>query len=88
MEEKNLLAMNLQFFSEDEGESADVNEAEAVDQPEGEAEAETQETEGVTEEETAAPQFQSDKANAAFAEMRAMMLYIPSTSCKLIPSLQ
>ena len=73
MEEKNLLAMNLQFFSEDEGESADVNEAEAVDQPEGEAEAETQETEGVTEEETAAPQFQSDKANAAFAEMRRRM---------------
>lgn len=63
---KNLLAMNLQFFAE---EGADVNEAEVVDQPEGEAEAEAPETEGVKEE-PAEPQFQSDKANAAFASMR------------------
>lgn len=70
MKEKDLLAMNLQYFAE-EGDSADVTEAETVEQPEGEtAEAEPQETEGVTEEATAEPQFQSDKANAAFASMR------------------
>ena len=70
MKEKDLLAMNLQYFAE-EGDSADVTEAETVEQPEGEtAEAEPQETEGVTEEAAAEPQFQSDKANAAFASMR------------------
>lgn len=70
MKEKDLLAMNLQYFAE-EGDSADVSEAETVEQPEGEsAEVEPQETEGVNEEATAEPQFQSDKANAAFASMR------------------
>lgn len=73
MKEKDLLAMNLQYFAE-EDDSADVTEAETVEQPEGEtAEAETQETEGVTEEAVAEPQFQSDKANAAFADMRRRM---------------
>lgn len=73
MKEKDLFAMNLQFFAE-EGDSTDVNEAEVVEQPEGEnAEAEPQETEGVTKEDTAEPQFQSDKANAAFADMRRRM---------------
>ena len=73
MKEKDLFAMNLQFFAE-EGDSADVNEAEVVEQPEGEnAEAEPQEIEGVTKEDTAEPQFQSDKANAAFADMRRRM---------------
>ena len=73
MKEKDLFAMNLQFFAE-EGDSADVTEAETVEQPEGEnAEAEPQETEGVTKEDTAEPQFQSDKANAAFADMRRRM---------------
>lgn len=73
MKEKDLLAMNLQFFAE-EGDSTDVNEAEVVEQPEGEnADAEPQEPEGVTKEDTAEPQFQSDKANAAFADMRRRM---------------
>ena len=53
--------MNLQFFAEEDG--ADVNEVEAVEQPEGEvAEA--------TSEEPDEPQFQTEKANAAFASMR------------------
>lgn len=73
MKEKDLFAMDLQFFAE-EGDSADVNEAEVVEQPEGDnAGAEPQETEGVTDEAPAEPQFQSDKANAAFAEMRRRM---------------
>ena len=73
MKEKDLFAMNLQFFAE-EGDSADVTEAETVEQPEGEnAEAEPQEPEGFTKEDTAEPQFQSDKANAAFADMRRRM---------------
>ena len=73
MKEKDLFAMNLQFFAE-EGDSTDVTEAETVEQPEGEnAEAEPQEPEGVTKEDTAEPQFQSDKANAAFADMRRRM---------------
>lgn len=73
MKEKDLFAMNLQFFAE-EGDSADANEAEAVEQPEGEnAGAEPQEAEGVNDEAPAEPQFQSDKANAAFAEMRRRM---------------
>lgn len=63
-----LFPMNLQFFAEEDG--ADVNETETVNQSEGtEAEAETTETEGDTAEPTE-PQFQSDKANAAFANMR------------------
>lgn len=70
MNKKDLLAMNLQFFADDDY-STDVNEAETVEQPEAEeAEAETQETESDIEEEPAEPQFQSDKANAAFANMR------------------
>ena len=73
MKEKDLFAMNLQFFAE-EGDSADVTETEPVEQSEGEnAEAEPQETEGVNEEAAAEPQFQSDKANAAFADMRRRM---------------
>lgn len=63
---KNLLAMDLQFFAEED--STDVT-AEVVDQQEGEAEATTEETEGDTAEPTE-PQFQTDKANAAFANMR------------------
>lgn len=63
---KNLLAMDLQFFAEED--STDET-AEVVDQQEGEAEATTEETEGDTAEPTE-PQFQTDKANAAFANMR------------------
>lgn len=70
MKEKDLLAMDLQFFAE-EGDSADVSETGPVEQSEGEsAEAEAPETDSVTEEAPAEPQFQSDKANAAFASMR------------------
>ena len=59
------LMMNLQFFAEEgEGET----ESEAADQTE-QAEADTTETEGETEEVTD-PQFQTEKANAAFASMR------------------
>ena len=70
MEKQNLLAMNLQFFAE-EGDSADVTEAEIVEQPEGEETAEaTSEEETGEAEETTEPQFQTEKANAAFANMR------------------
>ena len=70
MEKQNLLAMNLQFFAE-EGDSADVSEAEIVEQPEGEETAEaTSEEETGEAEETTEPQFQTEKANAAFANMR------------------
>lgn len=58
------IIMNLQFFGE-EGEG--VTETEAADQSE-QAET-TEETESVTEE-AAEPQFQTEKANAAFASMR------------------
>lgn len=58
------IPMNLQFFAED-GEG--VTESEPAEQT-TEAEA-TGETEGVTEE-AAEPQFQTEKANAAFASMR------------------
>ena len=67
MKEKELLAMNLQFFSEDAEGSEDVgvNESEPAEQTDDAAE----EPEGVNEE-PAEPQFDTDKANAAFAQMR------------------
>lgn len=74
MKINNLLPLNLQFFAEEEG--ADVNETAAVEQSEGEVEtqAESEDAgtpEGDNTEETAEPQtFQTDKANAAFANMR------------------
>jgi len=67
MKEKELLAMNLQFFSEDAEPSEDVGaNVEEVAEPQTEAE---EVSEGETEE-TTAPQFDTDKANAAFAQMR------------------
>lgn len=70
MKHKDLLPMNLQFFGEDEG--GDVSETGAVDQSEGTEAASkepSQETEGETEVPTE-PQFQTEKANAAFANFR------------------
>ena len=69
MKEKDLLAMNLQFFAEEEGESEGVNETEAADQ--SDVESEDVEPAGEEEkEEPAAPQFDTSRANAAFASMR------------------
>lgn len=74
MNHKYFLPMNLQFFAE--GEGGDVSESGAVEQtesteatPEATTEAETPEPTSDNEE-AADPQFQSDKANAAFASMR------------------
>ena len=62
-----LLPMNLQFFSEDfEGEAESENTQEAA---EPETEGAESESEGVTEE-AAEPQFDTERANAAFANMR------------------
>lgn len=69
MKEKELLAMNLQFFAEDEGETEGVNETEAAEQSDFESEDASPSGEEI-EEESAAPQFTTDKANAAFASMR------------------
>lgn len=70
MKKEVLFPYNLQFFAEEEG--ADENATEPVEQSEGTdtAEAETQESEGEEVEVAAEPQFQSEKANAAFASMR------------------
>lgn len=68
MKEKDLLAMNLQFFAED-SEDEGVNETEPAEQSEFESE-DAQPTGEETEEEPAAPQFDTDRANAAFASMR------------------
>lgn len=67
MKEKEMLAMNLQFFAEDESESEGVNETEPAEQSEIESEGSP---EGETHEEAAEPQFDTDRANAAFASMR------------------
>ena len=69
MKEKELLAMNLQFFSEDAevSEAEGVNETEPADQS---TESEVEQSDEGAEEETAEPQFDTDKANAAFASMR------------------
>ena len=69
MKEKELLAMNLQFFSEDAevSEAEGVNETEPADQS---TESEVEQSDEGAEEETADPQFDTDKANAAFASMR------------------
>jgi len=67
MKEKEMLAMNLQFFAEDESESEGVNETEPAEQSEIESEGSS---EGETHEEAAEPQFDTDRANAAFASMR------------------
>ena len=69
MKEKELLAMNLQFFAEDEGETEGVNETEAAEQSDFESEDASPSGEEIAEE-PAAPQFTTDKANAAFASMR------------------
>ena len=68
MKEKDSLAMNLQFFAED-SEDEGVNETEPAEQSEFESE-DAQPTGEETEEEPAAPQFDTDRANAAFASMR------------------
>ena len=69
MKEKELLAMNLQFFSEDAevSEAEGANETEPADQS---TESEVEQSDEGAEEETAEPQFDTDKANAAFASMR------------------
>ena len=67
MKEKELLAMNLQFFGEEEGEDTGANVEETAE-PQTESDVE-QSDEGATEE-TTDPQFNTDKANAAFASMR------------------
>ena len=67
MKEKEMLAMNLQFFAEDESESEGVNETEPAEQSDVESEGSP---EGETQEEAAEPQFDTDRANAAFASMR------------------
>ena len=67
MKEKEMLAMNLQFFAEDESESEGVNETEPAEQSEIESEGSP---EGETHEEAAEPQFDTNRANAAFASMR------------------
>lgn len=66
MKNEILFPMNLQFFAED---GADESMTETVEQSEGGQAEATEETEGVTEE-TTEPQFQTEKANAAFASMR------------------
>lgn len=68
MKEKDLLAMNLQFFSED-SEDEGVNETEPAEQSEFESE-DAEPTGEEVQEEPAAPQFDTDRANAAFASMR------------------
>ena len=68
MKEKDLLAMNLQFFAED-SEDEGVNETEPAEQSEFESE-DAQPTGEEVQEEPAAPQFDTDRANAAFASMR------------------
>lgn len=71
--ENDLMAMNLQFFAEDEGaEGEGVNEVGAADQPEtADVEVDNTVDTGATEE-TAEPQTQeqSKETNAAFANMR------------------
>lgn len=67
MKEKEMLAMNLQFFAEDESESEGVNETEPAEQSDVESEGSP---EGETHEEAAEPQFDTNRANAAFASMR------------------
>lgn len=68
MKEKDLLAMNLQFFAED-SEDEGVNETEPAEQSEFESE-DAEPTGEEVQEEPAAPQFDTDRANAAFASMR------------------
>ena len=68
MKEKDLLAMNLQFFAED-SEDEGVNETEPAEQSEFESE-DAQPAGEEVQEEPAAPQFDTDRANAAFASMR------------------
>lgn len=68
MKEKELLAMNLQFFAED-SEDEGVNETEPAEQSEFESE-DAEPTGEEVQEEPAAPQFDTDRANAAFASMR------------------
>ena len=65
MKEKDLLAMNLQFFAED-SEDEGVNETEPAEQSEFESE-DAEPTGEEVQEEPAAPQFDTDRANAAFA---------------------
>ena len=71
--ERDLMAMNLQFFAEDEGaEGEGVNEAEIAEQPEtADVDTDANVDKGATEE-TAEPQRQeqSKETNAAFANMR------------------
>lgn len=68
MKEKDLHAMNLQFFAED-SEDEGVNETEPAEQSEFESE-DAEPTGEEVQEEPAAPQFDTDRANAAFASMR------------------
>lgn len=74
MKHKYFLPMNLQFFAE--GEGGDVSESGAVEQTESTEATPEVTSEGISEEpksdieEAAAPQFETEKANRAFANMR------------------
>lgn len=74
MKHKYFLPINLQFFAE--GEGGDVSESEAVAQTESTEATPEVTSEGTSEEptsdneEVATPQFDTDKANRAFANMR------------------
>ena len=69
MKKYELFPMNLQFFGEGEGEGETAPEAAAP----AEETAESEEPTGEEDEETTEPQFDTDKQNAAFAQMRRRM---------------
>ena len=69
MKKYELFPMNLQFFAEGEGEGETAPEAaEPVEET-----AESEEPTGDTQEESTEPQFDTEKQNAAFAQMRRRM---------------
>jgi hypothetical protein len=65
------IPMNLQFFAEGEGDvESSENVSEVADQTTGEGEESTETESAETTEEVTEPQFDTEKANAAFANMR------------------
>ena len=73
LKDRDLMAMNLQFFAEDDySEGEGVNETETAEQSDNGEASQEDATESVTEE-VAEPQVQSKEANAAFASMRREM---------------
>lgn len=69
MKEFELIPMNLQFFAEGEGDTG-ANESEVAEQTEA---VESGEQTGAEVEESTEPQFETDRQNAAFAQMRRRM---------------